>query len=72
MNISEFIEVYENYRQLYLDSDINMEVKFGCDCGCGGDYYTTEQWENMINAANEAKNNLIAFCIKNNIDYSSL
>lgn len=29
-------------------------VRFGCDCGCGGDFYTLEQWVEGEKAADEA------------------
>jgi hypothetical protein len=49
-----------NYFELRnLVSDIEnrpsaCNVRFGCDCGCGGDYYTYEQWSEGENAAEEA------------------
>jgi len=36
------------YEQQCLD--INEGVRFGCDCGCGGDYYLDhpEEWDRMV------------------------
>lgn len=28
-----------------LDAPWNSDVHFGCDCGCGGDSYSSEEWE---------------------------
>jgi len=31
-----------------IDNDERrMEVRFGCDCGCGGDIYSIDDWEEM-------------------------
>lgn len=34
------------------------EVRFGCECGCGGDSYTIEEWETVCNAADVATQKL--------------
>ena len=38
-----------------LDSDLSIGVKYGCDCGCGGDSYTAESWDKMVDSYNENK-----------------
>lgn len=30
-------------------------VRFGCDCGCGGDAYTEDQWDDMVEEADQAR-----------------
>jgi len=32
----------------YYDCPSCLEVHFGCDCGCGGDFYTPEDWDAEI------------------------
>jgi len=46
MNLKDLIEVAEDYEQNVIYSDLNMGVRFGCDC-CGGDYYTDEDWQRL-------------------------
>jgi len=41
------------------DDPARCEVHFGCDCGCGGDLYTIQEWDTMCDAANEAKRALV-------------
>lgn len=47
MKASELYSVIQDFENYYLHSDLMSEVRFGCDCGCGGDSYTTEQWVRM-------------------------
>ena len=47
MNLTDLIEVAEDYEQNVIYSDLNMGVILGCDCGCGGDYYTVEDWQKL-------------------------
>lgn len=51
MKASELYSIVSDFEHYYLHSDLNMEVHFGCDCGCGGDSYTEESWDRMCNAA---------------------
>ena len=41
--------------EMILDSDLNLGVKFGCGCGCGGDRYTAESWDKMVDSYNANK-----------------
>ena len=38
-----------------------MSVRFGCDCGCGGDGFSEEAWREMCQEADEAEARLRAF-----------
>jgi hypothetical protein len=49
MNLTDLIKAAEDYEQNVIYSDLNMEVRFGCDC-CGGDFYTHESWTKMCDA----------------------
>lgn len=62
MKASELFSVIQDFENYYLHSDLMSEVHFGCDCGCGGDSYTTEQWVRMCNAAYEARKEFKQFC----------
>lgn len=44
-----------------LSDERRMSVRFNCDCGCGGDAYTAEEWDDMCERADEARARLIAF-----------
>jgi hypothetical protein len=34
-------------------------TKFGCDCGCGGDLFTVEEWDKEADIYYKAKEELI-------------
>ena len=42
------------------DDESLSEVHFGCECGCGGDFYTYEDWTEMCRAAEDAQASLEA------------
>ena len=44
MKFSELKYMFSNYESA-LWSPTRMSVRFGCDCGCGGDNYTQETWD---------------------------
>ncbi len=37
------------------DDERDREVHFGCDCGCGGDSYTYEEWTKMCRVSDDAR-----------------
>ena len=46
MKASKLLEVFENYfDNRYTPSDEG--IRYGCECGCGGDYYSEhpEEWD---------------------------
>lgn len=46
--ISELLEITEDFSdwlRIARDSPIEMGIRYGCDCGCGGDAYTDEEWD---------------------------
>lgn len=43
MKFSDVKYLFYNYEEA-LRSPTRMNVRFGCDCGCGGDTYTQERW----------------------------
>jgi len=44
MKFTKLKELINNYESA-LWSPTRMAVRFGCDCGCGGDNYTQETWD---------------------------
>lgn len=62
MKATELYSIVSYFETYYLHSDLNMEVHFGCDCGCGGDSYTEEQWDAMCKYADEARDEFKTVC----------
>lgn len=68
---SELIDLVENYRNA-LYSSSRLGVHFGCDCGCGGDFYTIEQWDEEEREAAKGIAAAKEFCEKNGIDFDGI
>lgn len=62
MKASELYSIVSDFENYYLHSDLNMEVHFGCECGCGGDSYSEEEWDDMCKAADEARDEFEKVC----------
>jgi hypothetical protein len=71
MKFSQLIELIQNY-DYALQSPSRMHVKFGCDCGCGGNSYTTESWDEEERQANISIKEAILFCEKYGIEYDGV
>lgn len=71
MKFSELEGLIRDYDQA-LYSPSRSEVRFGCDCGCGGDSYTSESWDAEEKLAQEAIDKVIEFCAKYNIEYDGV
>lgn len=69
MTASEVFRIARDYEYDYLYSPLNTDVKLGCDCGCGGDTYTDEEWEEMIVAYYEADKEFKEFCEQHGIEW---
>ncbi len=55
MTINDVINIANLYREISYHP-MNSEVRFGCDCGCGGDSYSRDKWEELgveLDAMNE-------------------
>ena len=48
LKMQDLIEVVSRYQHYVINADLNKGVHYGCDCGCGGDDYTSEGWDEMI------------------------
>ena len=64
----ELLEICEDYSSARW-SDANNNTRFGCDCGCGGDLYTAEEWRDMIERADDAEKKFAELCEKLGIDF---
>lgn len=53
-------------------SPSRLGIHFGCDCGCGGDSYTSEEWDEEERLADEAIAAAKEFCEKNGITYDGI
>lgn len=57
MRASEIKNLFQNY-ECALGSPSRMSVILGCDCGCGGDYYTIDSYIAEEGAADKAVKDL--------------
>ena len=71
MKLSELHEVFSAYESA-MYSPSRSAVRFGCDCGCGGDSYTSESWDAEEQAAADAIVAMKTFCDENNIEYDGI
>lgn len=56
-----------NVRELvedYFNSPSMSAIIFGCECGCGGSYYTHEQWRDKEMASEKAMKKLKEIGVK--------
>lgn len=67
-DVQEIISAYENA----MWSPSRMEVRYGCDCGCGGDSYTPESWDAAEQEAADAITKAEEFCKLYNIEYDGV
>jgi hypothetical protein len=70
---SDIVEASNNYTDL-LYSDEYSEVRPGCDCGCGGDYYDDypDAWDQMIEANEKTLAEVKELCYNLNIEYDGV
>ena len=54
-----------------LWSDEYMGVSPGCDCGCGGDYYSdnSDAWDEMVEVNDRTKLKIKKFCEETVIEF---
>lgn len=55
-----------------LWSPSRTSVRYGCDCGCGGDSYTSERWDMEEQQAQDAIDTLKAFCADIGVEYDGI
>lgn len=66
---TDLVMLVEEFTDYYLRSPSASGEHLGCDCGCGGDYYTIEEWDEVHALGNKAFDELKQFCIDNNIEF---
>ena len=71
MTFSELKELFDDYSYA-SSSPSRSEVRFGCDCGCGGDSYTVEEWDAEEDEAENAIEAMKQFCVKYGIEYDGI
>jgi hypothetical protein len=71
MKFSDIQEIVYNYESA-SDSPSRRSVVFGCECGCGGDNFTSKEWNEIEDQADihilEAK----ILCTKLGIEYDGV
>lgn len=71
MKFSDLNDLFDNYNQaLYCPS--RQMIHFGCDCGCGGDLYTSESWDSEEKEADTAIQKMKEFCQEFHIEYDGI
>ena len=71
MKFSELETIMNNYDSAKW-SPRRMDAHFGCDCGCGGDSYTEEEWNAAEDAADLSIITAKIFCTKYGIEYDGI
>ena len=68
MNISDVIELLEQFDCDVVYSDITLGVHYGCSC-CGGDSYDDESWNEMSLKYSKTEEKIKKFCDEHNLVY---
>jgi hypothetical protein len=71
MQFSDLEQLFQDYDSAKWSPDM-MGVHFGCDCGCGGNSYTTESWDAEVDAKNGAIVKMVSFCNTYGITYDGI
>lgn len=71
MKFSTLVQIVQAYESAQW-SPSRMNVHFGCDCGCGGDDYTAELWDEEEKEADRAIAEAIALCKRLGIEYDGI
>jgi hypothetical protein len=68
MKFSELNKIFMNYDTARW-SPTRSSIRFGCDCGCGGDTYTQESWDAEEAQAQKDIDIMIEWCYNNGIEW---
>lgn len=72
MKFSKLEELVRSYNDV-LYSDEMTEVKPGCDCGCGGEFYLdNDNWDQMVKFNRNTINEIKEFCNEYGIEYDGI
>lgn len=67
--VCDLVALVRDFQNYYIESPSMQQVHLGCDCGCGGDYFSVEEWDEIHDLGNKAKESLKIFCLDYNIDW---
>ena len=62
MKASEMMNISMDYHFFVERSDLRSNVIFGCECGCGGNYYNAQSWAEMCDDYDKALADFNALC----------
>lgn len=62
MKLSQVISVLDNFSNNVIHTPFIEEVHFSCDCGCGGDSYTSDEWESLSKVYDATVDEAIVLC----------
>jgi len=71
MKFSELEELINNYCAAKY-SPSRSHIKIGCDCGCGGNQYTRESWDEEEAQAQKDIDIMKQWCYNNNIEWDGV
>ena len=71
MKFSELNVIFMNYDTARW-SPTRSSIRFGCDCGCGGDQYTKESWDEEELQAQKSIDTMTEWCYNNNIEWDGV
>lgn len=69
--LSDLVQLFDSYSNALYGPELS-EVRFGCDCGCGGDSYTSEEWDAEIEQNAKAIEDMKEFCKLIGVDYNGI
>ena len=66
MTSNELLQIATDYQTYYVVSDLNSGMIFGCDYGCGGDYYASnpDAWDDMFTDSDDAYDAFKELCTR--------
>jgi hypothetical protein len=68
---SDLIRVVDAYGDARY-GPLQSGIRFGCDCGCGGDSYTSEQWDAEMEYNKQSIKDMIELCAKLGLVYDGI
>jgi len=71
VKFSDIVNLVADYNSA-MYAPHNMCVHLGCDCGCGGDSYTPESWDDECKDADEAVQRAIDWCNLYGVEYDGM
>lgn len=71
MTLTDLVDILYAYENAKYSPSLS-EIHFGCDCGCGGDLYTSEEWDAAEASATKAIADMKEFCAKFGIKYDGI